>query len=323
MVVVVGLAMVVSHQLTPVALVASLAVLALCGRLTQRGLPLLFGVAVAVYVSFLAADYWTGHFAELIGVSGGDALAQNVGDRLSGDPTRLRVVGVRLALTGLIWLLALAGAARALSRRALPPPLVVLALAPLPIPFVQPYGGEALLRAFLYTLPFMALLLATLVLAGPARWWTWLLAGVLVAVLGTAFLVARYGNERFERMRPGEVAAMEHLYRTAPAGSTFVVAIENLPWQYRDFARFSYAALDGRPDARAVDAALRDAGGPAAYFILTTGQREYGTINLGWERGWADRLAARLGTTAGLRLVLANPDALVYQRVAPSRAAPP
>ncbi|WP_446215624.1 hypothetical protein [Micromonospora sp. IBHARD004] len=99
--------------------------------------------------------------------------------------------------------------------------LLTLAGAPFLLLAMQSYGGEILLRVYAFALPFMAILLAALLVpVWPARRRVLaaLTAGSLSTVLIGAFFGARYGNEAFEQVRPADHRAVEWLYAHAPAG---------------------------------------------------------------------------------------------------------
>ncbi|HEY5985870.1 MAG TPA: hypothetical protein VIV12_05715, partial [Streptosporangiaceae bacterium] len=59
-------ATVASHQLTPFALLIGVAALVALGQCTARGLPLLMAVILALWVTFVAHGYISGHFAQLL-----------------------------------------------------------------------------------------------------------------------------------------------------------------------------------------------------------------------------------------------------------------
>lgn len=123
---------------------------------------------------------------------------------------------------------------------------------------MQSYGGEMALRVFMFAVPGAALLAGLALfprtgatakerekdrsrLAPPAA----LLAGLL---LMGGFLVARWGNEGFERVRPGEVAAMNYVYaHDTPTvrllwltDDTVNDVTPAMPWGAKDMERVNY-----------------------------------------------------------------------------------
>ncbi len=218
-----------AHQLTPFMMLGVLAVLVLIGRSELRGLPVLCAVMVTVWVGFLAEPYWSGHFDELFGGVGGVGgnVTSSVSGRIGeGSSAHTLVLYARVALAGSVMALACWGFLRRRGHKYRERSLLVLTFVPFLGFGMQSYGGEMALRVFMFALPGAALLAGLALfprtgvtaeerdkerdkdkvsLAPPAA----LLAGL---VLIGGFLVARWGNEPFERIRPGEVAAMEYVY---------------------------------------------------------------------------------------------------------------
>ncbi|CAM5472050.1 hypothetical protein SRIMM317S_05562 [Streptomyces rimosus subsp. rimosus] len=201
-------------------------------RRTSLWLPLLFGVVVVVWIGYLAEPYWSGHFDELFGGLGGiggnvsSSVAGRIGD---GDSVHKLVLYARVALAGGVLALACWGVlqrrAAGFSERS----LLVLTFVPFLAFGMQSYGGEMALRVFMFALPGACVLGALALFpraAGTRRGlgpFAALLTGV---VLITGFLVARWGNEPFERVRPGEVAAMDYRLRARPAHGAAAVAVQ-------------------------------------------------------------------------------------------------
>ena len=153
-----------SHQLTPFATVASVVALVVFRRTTARGLYLLMLVLLVTWISFAAVSYLSGHIARLtsdVGNVSGNTTA-NVSERLTGSPDHLFVIRIRLVMTAGLWGLALLGLTRRLGRGHRDLTFAVLALAPFPLLGLQGYGGEMLLRVYLFSLPFVAFFVASL-----------------------------------------------------------------------------------------------------------------------------------------------------------------
>ncbi|ALM42575.1 hypothetical protein [Streptomyces sp. FR-008] len=257
-----------AHQLTPFVMLGVVTVLVVLGRCALRGLPLLLGVVAVGWVCFLAEPYWSGHFDELFGGIGG--LGANVTSSVTGrieggSATHQLVLYSRVALAGLVMALACWGWWRrrdaGYRERALP----VLAFVPAAGFALQAYGGEMALRVFLFALPGAALLaaLAFFPRAGTSereRAWDRVSLAPLAALLAGlvlvgGFLVARWGNEAFERVRPGEVAAMEWVYAHADPTVRLLWLSEDpeesvtpaLPWGSRAMERVRYVPTQASP----------------------------------------------------------------------------
>jgi hypothetical protein len=185
---------------------------------------------------------------------------------------------------------------------------------------VQPYGGEVLLRVFLFALPFAAFFVAAALRRAPVG----VVLGVTLALLG-GFLVTRYGNERMDWFSPDEVAAVDRLDALAPPGATLVAWSASLPWQERHYAEHRYRTVTGSDDwARmsqmapgspaqlaAVERYMRAQKG-GAYLVLTRSQAaEVDLTGLG-PRGSVRQVDAGLRRSPAFRALYANRDASVY-----------
>ncbi|MGW7249444.1 lipopolysaccharide biosynthesis protein [Streptomyces decoyicus] len=321
-------ASVAGHQLTPFVMLGVLTVLVLARRTSLYGLPLLCGVLVAAWVGFLAEPYWSGHFDELFGGLGGIGgnVSSSVTDRIGGDPTHRLVLYTRVALAGGVLALACWGVLRrraaGFTERALP----VLAFVPFLAFGMQSYGGEMGLRVFLFALPGAGVLAALALFprdTGARRGLGPLAALLTGLILAVGFLVARWGNEPFERIRPGEVAAMEYVYaHDRPTVRLMWLSsdpVNNvtpaMPWGAKDMERVQYEpALAPRDPDRVgpVVTALRDAG-PQSYLIVNHGQSESLRLDSGYRKDWEARLRTTLDGRPELRRVLSNRHAAVYE----------
>ncbi|MGP4045694.1 lipopolysaccharide biosynthesis protein [Streptomyces sp. 2A115] len=335
--VVIGLFMatVPAHQLTPFVMLGVLTVLVLVGRSELRGLPILFGVMVAVWVGFLAEPYWSGHFDELFGGVGGVGgnVSSSVSGRIEGgSSTHKLVLYARVALAGGVMALACWGWWRRRDYKYRERSLLVLTFVPFLGFGMQSYGGEMALRVFMFALPGAALLAGLalfprtgvtakerdrdrLSLAPLAA----LMAGL---VLMGGFLVARWGNEPFERIRPGEVAAMEYVYAhdkpTARllwlSDDTVNTVTPSIPWGARDMERVEYVPTLAPTDPVLVSGlvkSLKDAG-PNSYLMINRGQVTYLQMDVGYSKTWEDRLLRNLDDRKELKRVFVNDDATVY-----------
>lgn len=294
-------AMTVSHQLSPFMLVAASVALVVVDRVPLRGFPVLVGVVALAWLSFGAEAYWRGHLDFLTGGVGdvGGIVDQNIGQRIVGNDARQLVLRVRLGFTALVGALAAVGFLR--SCRAGRPAWTVLALAASPLPAIalQGYGGELFLRVWFFCTPFVAVLAAQACFGNRDRDGraTRLPALAFAAVTLLAlplFMVARYGNERFEQVYPADLRAVEAVHANAEPGSTVLALNFAGPWRFEHLERFDTAWLEGGvPDVAEIEARLAQ-GDPASYLLLTRGQAAHGEIVTGMERGWIDELERRL-----------------------------
>ncbi|MFI9775190.1 lipopolysaccharide biosynthesis protein [Streptomyces sp. NPDC051956] len=324
-----------AHQLTPFVMLGVLAVLVLVGRSELRGLPILFAVLVAVWVSFLAEPYWSGHFDELFGGLGGVGgnVSSSVSGRIQGGSSAHKLVlYARVLLAGGVMAFACWGWWRRRDAKYRERSLLVLTFVPFLGFGMQSYGGEMALRVFMFALPGAALLAGLALfprtgitakerdrdrvsLAPLAA----LMAGL---ILMGGFLVARWGNEPFERIRPGEVAAMDYVYEhDAPtvrllwmSNDTVDNVTPALPWGTRDMEKVQYVPTLAPVDPVLVSSlvkALKDAG-PNSYLMINKSQVVYLQMDVGYSKTWETRLIRNLDDRQELTKVLVNDDVTMY-----------
>ncbi|CAM5542128.1 Lipopolysaccharide biosynthesis protein OS=Streptomyces alboniger OX=132473 GN=CP975_06970 PE=4 SV=1 [Streptomyces alboniger] len=328
-------ASVAAHQLTPFVMLGVLTVLVLVGRSELRGLPLLFGVFVLVWLGFLAEPYWSGHFDELFGGVGGVGgnVSSSVSGRIEGgSSTHKLVLYVRVAMAGSVLAFACWGWWRRRFYRYSERSLLVLTFVPFLGFAMQSYGGEMALRVFMFALPGAALLagLALFPRAGLTAQerdrdrvslapLAALMAGL---VLMGGFLVARWGNESFERIRPGEVAAMDYVYAHDDptvrllwmSNDTVNNVTPAMPWGARDMEKVEYLPTLAPADPVLVSGlvkALKDAG-PHSYLMINRSQTTYLELDAGYSESWQPRLIQHLDERKELKKVFTNDDATIY-----------
>ncbi|MFF4143095.1 lipopolysaccharide biosynthesis protein [Streptomyces sp. NPDC001698] len=346
--VVIGLfaASVPAHQLTPFVMLGVLGVLVLVRRSELRGLPVLFAVLAAFWLGFMAEPYWSGHFDELFGGVGGvgSNVSTSVSGRIQGgDSTHQLVLYTRVLLAGSVMAFACWGWWRRREHKYRERSLLVLTFVPFLGFGMQSYGGEMALRVFMFALPGAALLAALALfprtgataeerdkdrvsLAPLAA----LMAGLL---LMGGFLVARWGNETFERIRPGEVAAMDYVY-AHDKPTVRLLWLSNdpatnvtpaMPWGARDMERVDYVPTLAPTDPVLVSGlvkSLKDAG-PNAYLMINRSQVTYLRMDVGYSATWESRLVRHLDDRRELRKVLGNDDVTLYElREQPSGPVP-
>jgi hypothetical protein len=210
--------------------------------------------------------------------------------------------------------------------------LIVLTFVPFLGFGMQSYGGEMALRVFMFALPGAALLAGLALfprtgvtakerekdrvsLAPLAA----LMAGLL---LMGGFLVARWGNESFERIRPGEVTAMNYVYaHDKPtvrllwlSNDTVNNVTPAMPWGTRDMEKVQYVPTLAPSDPVLVSGlvkSLKDAG-PNSYLMINRSQVVYLQMDVGYSATWESRLIRNLDDRQDLKKVLVNDDVTMY-----------
>ncbi|MFF4931556.1 lipopolysaccharide biosynthesis protein [Streptomyces griseofuscus] len=325
-----------AHQLTPFVMLGVLAALVLLRRCELRGLPLLCAVLVAVWLGFMAEPYWSGHFDDLFGGIGGIGgnVSTSVSGRIQGgDPTHKLVLYTRVLLAGAVLALACGGWWRRRLHRYRERSLPVLTFVPFLGFGMQSYGGEMALRVFMFAVPGAALLGALALFPRPTGSRRPVLAPGVALLAGLllmgGFLVARWGNEPFERTRPGEVAAMNWVYaHDRPtvrllwlSNDTVNDVTPSLPWGAKDMERVDYVPTLAPTDPARVSGlveALKGAG-PQSYLLVNESQVTYLRLDAGYPTAWGPRLTRSLDARPELTKVLVNDDVTVYAL----RARPP
>lgn len=309
-----------SHQLTPFVALASVSALVLFNRSQLRGLPLIMGVMIAAWLGYMTADFLSGHLRSLLNDVGrfGTSVSENVAERVNGSPLHAVIVYMRLFITLCVWVLALLGALRRLWHGRCDLTYLLLALAPFTVLGLQSYGGEVLIRVYLFNLPFMAFAGAGLfypaLSAGTG--WRGLLAPLLVSIfLLSGFQFTRYGNERMDFVTHKDIAGLDYLYQIAPPESRFVTISPYIPWAYRDVERYSYIPNRGEFalfDVPRILELMSVDDVPQVFLVLTRNQKSYGELFYGLPMGWGEQLEEELLATKKFAIVFDNGDVKIF-----------
>jgi hypothetical protein len=208
MLLVIGCTLAVSHQLSPFVVSGVLVLLALFRQVRPWWVPLLVLVptvtwalahlpTVLMYFSFDALGRWSNFEPPPEAPSPGLS-------RLPVVPTTVTALVVAVLTLGALALVALLRSWR-------DPRSWAIAAAPgvsLALVAVNPYGQEGIFRAVLFAIPWLAVLAALLFGMRQAFARMWTLATTLV--LATAFLVASFGLDAVDVLRPADVAAVTY-----------------------------------------------------------------------------------------------------------------
>lgn len=315
------IALSMEHQLTPVALGIDLVVLALTRQTRANYFTVAVLISVVAWIAYGAFTFWQGHlYSTLFGSGGASAVQATVTSRIGGSVGHEIVVYERLLFAAGVWLLAAAATLRGLRRRA-PVPLAALALAlgPFVMLAVQSYGGEAGLRVYLYTLPSMLIIAVAGFADGfPRRSLRTVTALTLASTLLVPFLlIARFGNEKFEQITSGDVAAARYVYSVAPPGSAIGSVSLNALVGYQGLASYAYPPHDEPGDFAFTtpQQILRGLGHNrrGVYLLITPAQVEYAVINDGLPADWAEKLEAKLATNSNFKLLFNRFGGRVYK----------
>ena len=246
-------AMAVTHQITLVILVISVVALVLTRRTHGWYLPVIVVVVVATWALTFAQEYTITNLWDLVSgfgqpVSNAEATF-NKSDGATGTQ-QVVIWGDRFTV-GAAAALALFGVWRTRRDGTLQWSAVVLMAAPVTVMALMSFGGEALLRVFLFSAPFMAYLAAEA--CAPRNGVDGIdtrRLGLAVAVLLLVFpgyLLGYYGKERQYHFTREEIAASAWVAEHAPAGSILVEGDTNYPRQFSNYEKFDSVAIAREP----------------------------------------------------------------------------
>lgn len=313
-------AMVASHQLTPFAALAAISLLVLFNRCTVLTLPLILGVMICTWVFYVATPYVYGHIEHITEPMGSVTtnIDANLADRFRGSPQHIFINYMRTGMTLVVWGLAFLGGLRRLNSGYRDVSLILLAVAPFPLLGMQAYGGELLLRIYLYSVPFMAFFCAALFLPSPVAGRgraSIVILTVTSFVLLTGFLFTRYGNERMMYFTDEEVNAVHELYAMAEPGSQLIAATGTLPWRFQDYRAYQYKTVTRLARTRDVEALagiMADRRYENSYLILTRSQKASGELFIGWTPGTWEAFVQALHESDKFVLLYSNADAEIF-----------
>lgn len=311
-------ALVTQHQLTPVALILALFAWALLGRTRHRSLWFAVGLVFTAWFAFGAYDWWTGHLGILLEGLGqpNQALASGLADRVRGDATYQAMQWFRigwsavLAVGGFIGWLLLRGRFP-LAAAAVP------VIAPASLVLGQSYGGEMVLRVFLYASPFLAVLTAHALIRGLTR-----LPGtragavalaVVLALAGTMGITARGVNVAFERTPADMLTAARELLDIAPYGTTVrPLALEGALRVGR-VGEIHHPSTVVNPEQDEVVNLIQQS---PDYVFLTSTREAYERILNGASDDYYNDVARRLEGSGVYRIVLRTDHVIMLERIA-------
>jgi hypothetical protein len=305
----IALASAMSHQLTPYALLLSLGACLATRRLGRPEFLVVVFVFAAGWLSLGASNYWVGHLSDIFGSFGKFSITfgANVSKRVIGSLSHRIIVDARILEVIALYSL---GAIGALRRRPDSRALEALAGAPLLLLIVQSYGGEGLLRAVLFGLPFISLLAASALLpnrVGPIRalvgWIPFRHAGrvalsvavaTVVLVMTLATVIVRGGNDAFEGFTNGEYDAMNYAYNHITRGETLGVVAAYLPIGYRGVGSISIYISEGQYSVPKPARASAFVKHHADWIVLSQSQESWGVNVASFPANWEVRLESSL-----------------------------
>lgn len=340
-----------SHQITPFMMLGVVTAFLIFKRTSLTwAMPFFFGMMVLAWISYQTVGFWSNNIDTIFGGLGRllDNLQRGTGDRISGsDPIHALVLKTRLGICAAVLGLAAVGLLRRLRRGVFDRAALILLGVPALAMGLQSYGGEMPLRVYMFALPGACLLAAYAFFPNmPAdsadvreetvpvrkrnvrfnpevtKKVSLVLAACMAVVFAGSFLVARYGNEKFERVTPSEVAAMRYVYAhdKPSARVLYIVPKEGpestpiLPWGERDYERTIYEQVMVHKDPKDVSTVVAKlkASPRNTFLVVTAAQAAYLELNEGFPKDWANRFRGTLDASKDVRKVFSGEDAAVY-----------
>jgi hypothetical protein len=203
-----------------------------------------------------------------------------------------------------------------------------LAFAPFALLFGQGYGGEAIYRVFLFSAPWCAYLIATLLLRlsripRPVG----VVAGtVLMSAAALASLQGAHGQLVFDQFTPAEIHTVQYTYTHAPTGSVIFAPVDNVPGKLTA----NYGDIQGpndlleflpkdrvtitSDDVTSLDEMAASYDTPV-FIVLLRSDTAYAHYFGYLPDGQIANLNTALGTSPQWRVFYRTPDSVVYQFV--------
>ncbi|PJJ58325.1 hypothetical protein CLV56_2576 [Mumia flava] len=321
-------ALVVSHQLTPYWVLGATLLLTLVLR-RRWWLP---AAMAALALGYLALHYdAVAHYGIFSGF--GDAV-QNARTTIGVDPSdqqRLDSTVARAAALAVWGSAAAVLAVAALRRREGWVITAIVAFSPFALLLAQSYGGEAVLRVMLFTVPGCAVAIAGAVVALLRASWVRFTAGVVwLGLLAAVCAQATYDSWFLDRVSEAEVRTSRLLLDEVPGDAYLSAAVPRWPdratgayaWRLEDqwdFDRSAYAIeaadLDFTSvvDAVLLERSIRSSAALPTYLIFSDAMDAYADYYGLYPPGTLDRMRDLLVTRSGWDVVLAEDGVLVLR----------
>jgi hypothetical protein len=323
---------VATHQLTPFITLADVAVLVVFQFCKLRRLPVLMTVMMAGWLFYMADPFlksnglvFKHHFLDFFA-----NLDSNTVNISNATPGHAFISLVARGVTVALFFLAIGGFLRRLRAGHRDLQVVLLAVAAFPMFLVQDYGGEMIYRVYLFSLPWLVFLAASLFFPGDkGQRSTWKVSFAVLPVsilLLTGFTTVYYGNERMNNYSQAELTAAQYLYQTAPTGSILIKVNFNFPYKFApNYNQYVEFAMVNDPneihqgyvitDVEDIVNLITEFKYPAGYVVFSRSQREYAELSGVVSLTWVDQLENEVRQSSHFQLVYSNQDAQIFRMV--------
>jgi hypothetical protein len=331
-----------SHQLTPFFTLLSVGAFVVCHRVRLWWLLVVMIAMVAFWLLVAAHTFLVGHTSMVFdGLDIFSSFSNNVSSRVAGNPDHTFVAKLRVYMSMVIWGLAFLGVLIRLLNKKKDASLVLLAVMPFPLFIAQPYGGEMLLRSYMFSLPAMVFFVASLFYSSPIAAlrsvpivrrislsffqrpaWQYMALFAVNLILISGFLFTRYGNERDDYMTYNEFNGVNYLYSIAPAHSLFMTCWLGGPWQFKDYEKYTLTDLGSTDETTndidpanvpaIVKSMQQESFGTNAYLVFTRSEIATFDATSGLPAGSLVTLESAVTKSGDFNLIYRNSDVRIY-----------
>jgi hypothetical protein len=344
-----------SHPLTPIVILLSVLILVAFRRCYPFWLPILMLAMTAYWDFVIGGPFLAQHYNFIISLGNltGNVPKSITSGKMQGDQLYQVIAKTRLYMTVLLWLLAFLGSIKRLRQgnRDITP--ILLAISAFPLIAAQSYGGEMLMRIYLFTAPFMCFFAAslffnnsvvmapklarthatfpwrtaTVMAPKPARTratFPWRTAAIIAAslILLGSFFFTRYGDERVDYISHDEWNAVQYLYQIAPANALILEAWNDAPMFFKDYTKYDVNSLAYLFPTAVINANtdtiiehLEYKNNHNSYIVFSQEEQALATTYNGLPRDTLQRLETGLLQTKKFKLIYHNSDAQILQFV--------
>jgi hypothetical protein len=231
------------------------------------------------------------------------------------------VIYARLLLAASVWGMAIFGLLRRLRAGRVDLAPLVGFVVPFFVLGGQSYGGEAILRVFLFSLPFAAIF-ATFALLPTEKVKLNLTRSVLLmlvsALLVPTFWLTRYGNEQFEYISKDDYRGALKLAQIAPEGSNILALDGNVGNQVLRMEQFAFITVPvpiGKApdyDPQFVVNTAEKAPGSPSFLFLNHSQVANIALTYGKPKTFYNDVTQQLVASGKFHIIYENPDARIF-----------
>ncbi len=321
-------AMAMSHQLTPVMTLVALGALLLFKVIDVRWPLYTLFFFTAAWMIGPAWEFVVEHFDTVVRDIGGFQANLDAGISDLDGVSRAQAAisfAARAITAGIIALAALGWIGRR-GRRVPTGIAVVLAVAPIVLILLSSYGDEVVFRAYLFALPFLAWLAASVWFPeddAPASPASLIALGIVAVTMAGAGLLATFGADELHVFTDSEVMVAEYVYANGVPGSLLVDLSRDYPGQFNHYENFTYLTVD-RAGEEVQSTLLADPAGVLARwlenpsysggYVLITETMRSSVMRLGTlPAGSADAIESALRASPDFVVAVESGDSVAFE----------